>query len=156
KNDLIVKGVIGIDTPNPESELHVHGLNPVITLSTAAGAKAYIQNSGGNLGFKPSGFGNCCAAVVIQPNTGNADIGTSSIPDTLPVAGSYLRVNGKANEQVYIGGNGIGNDAQLGSSSPSVTDVVLWNNATKKYMKLFASSLAISGGADFAENFDLS
>ncbi|MGH9832341.1 MAG: hypothetical protein ACREBD_10420 [Blastocatellia bacterium] len=101
-------GAVGIGTANPASELHVHGLNPFITLSTAAGANAYIQNAGGTLVFKPTGFGACCAAMVIQANTGNIGIGTSTPQAKLDVAG-----------------------------------------------RTRTGSLEITGGADFAENFDV-
>jgi hypothetical protein len=107
---MIIKGsgAVGIGTANPASELHVHGLNPFITLSTAAGANAYIQNAGGTLVFKPTGFGACCAAMVVQANTGNIGIGTSTPQAKLDVVGQ-----------------------------------------TRTH------SLQITGGADFAENFDV-
>jgi len=152
-------GKVGFGTPTPFGDLHIAGYGPVITLESRQNGiykMAHVQNADGNIVFKPSGFGACCAAMVIRETTGNVGVGTSNPLDKLHVAGNFLRVDGKANEQVYIGGDGVGNDAQLGSSNPSVTDVVLWNNATNRYMKLVASSLTITGGADFAENFDLS
>jgi hypothetical protein len=161
-------GNLGIGSATPKAKLEVAsgsgdilrliGYEPFITLfdSNRGYTPTYIQNAGGSLVFKPAGFGACCAAMVIRETTGNVGIGPANPLDKLHVAGDYLRVDGRANEQVYIGGDGVGNDAQLGSANPSVANVVLWNRATNKHMKLVASALTITGGADFAENFDLS
>jgi hypothetical protein len=92
---------------------------------------------------------------VAVTTAGNVGIGTTNPADRLHVVGDYLRVDGKGNEQVYIGGDGLANDAQLGSSNPTVNDVALWNRATNKHMRLTLSSLTITGGADFAENFEV-
>jgi hypothetical protein len=155
-NPLVLTGSgrVGIGTNNPASLLELAGFAPFITLRDVRsnGARhAYIQNAEGNIVFKANGDD---AHVVIAPG-GNVGIGTSQPAAKLHVAGNYLRVNGAGNEQTYIGGDGVGNDAQLGSANPNVSDVVLWNSATNKHMKLVASALVLAGGADFAENFDV-
>jgi hypothetical protein len=71
------------------------------------------------------------------------------------IAGKYIRVDGAANEQAYVGGDGFGNDIQLGSFNPSVNTVALWNAATNTRMNLFVSVLTITGGSDLAEPFEL-
>src|SRR5262249_27933794 len=122
-------------------------------------ASGAIQQVGGGLnlftdsylkGVNPLGY-------LRLDNNGNVGIGTATPEPAakLHVAGSFLRGDGAANEQAYIGGDGIGNDVNLGSSNPSVTDVVLWNRATSKYMNLVSKALTIMGGSDFSENFDV-
>ena len=221
-------GAVGIGTTTPFGNLEIAGFSPFVTLrETQQGRNepAYIQNAGGSLVFKPTGSGNNTAAMVMQANTlnvgigtttpesplhvhgtsgvissgsgaalffrnretttstnywgwyssnniarlwqsevgdlisitpnGNVGIGAATPAAKLHVAGEYLRVDGRSNEQVYIGGDGLGNDAQLGSSNPTVTDVALWNRATNRHMKLVTSSVIITGGADFAENFEV-
>jgi hypothetical protein len=111
---------VGIGSTNPQAKLEVAsgsgdilrliGYEPFITLfdSRSGYTPTYIQNAGGNLVFKPSGFGSCCAAMVMQANTGNVGIGTSAPQAKLDVVGQTR-----------------------------------------------TQSLQITGGADFAENFDV-
>ena len=71
-----------------------------------------------------------------------------------------MLVDGAANEQAYLGGDGIGGDVQVGSLNASVNKVVLWNPAANGLMDLEARdasvrSLTIRGGADVAEPFPL-
>jgi hypothetical protein len=63
------------------------------------------------------------------------------------VTGSFLEVNGGGSERCYIGGDGAGNDVQLGSLNASVANVAMWNTATG-YMALFAKSF--NQGSDLA------
>ncbi|MGH9847166.1 MAG: hypothetical protein ACREEM_51375 [Blastocatellia bacterium] len=175
-------GAVGIGTANPASELHVHGLNPFITLSTAAGAQAYIQNAGGSLVFKPTGSGYGTAAMVMQANTLNVGIGSTDPKAKLEVAsgsGDILRLIGyepfitlfdsrRGYTPTYIqnaGGNlvfkpsGFGSccaamvmqantgNVGIGTSDPQAKLDVVGQTRTQ--------SLQITGGADFAENFDV-
>jgi hypothetical protein len=112
---------VGIGSTNPQAKLEVAsgsgdilrliGYEPFITLFDSHNGynPTYIQNAGGSIVFKPSGFGSCCAAMVMQANTGNIGVGTSAPQAKLDVVGQ-----------------------------------------TRTH------SLQITGGADFAENFDLS
>jgi hypothetical protein len=111
---------VGIGSTDPKAKLEVAsgsgdilrliGYEPFITLfdSHHGYTPTYIQNAGGSLVFKPSGFGSCCAAMVMQANTGNVGIGTSAPQAKLDVVGQTR-----------------------------------------------TQSLQITGGADFAENFDV-
>ena len=111
---------VGIGSTDPKAKLEVAsgsgdilrliGYEPFITLfdSNHGYTPTYIQNAGGSLVFKPSGFGSCCAAMVMQANTGNVGIGTSAPQAKLDVVGQTR-----------------------------------------------TQSLQITGGADFAENFDV-
>jgi len=84
-------GAVGIGTATPFGELHIAGYGPFITLESRQNGisrMAHVQNADGTLVFKPAGFGSCCAAMVIQANTGNVGIGTSGSPQAkLDVAG---------------------------------------------------------------------
>jgi hypothetical protein len=112
---------VGIGSTDPKAKLEVVsgsgdilrliGYSPFITLfdSHNGYAPTYIQNAGGSLVFKPTGFGSCCAAMVMQANTGNIGIGTATPQAKLDVTG-----------------------------------------------RTRTESLEITGGADFAENFDVS
>jgi hypothetical protein len=104
-------GQVGLGTPTPFGELHIAGYGPFITLESRQNGinkMAHVQNADGNLVFKPFGFGSCCAAMVMQADTGNVGIGTSAPQAKLDVGGQTR-----------------------------------------------TQSLQITGGADFAENFDV-
>src|SRR5215471_10141405 len=164
-------GNVGIGSANPQAKLevasgsgdifHLIGYEPFITFydSNHGYASGAIQQVGGGLNLFTDSYlkGVNPFAYLRLDNNGNVGIGTPTPEPAakLHVAGSFLRVDGAANEQAYIGGDGIGNDVNLGSSNPSVTDVVLWNRATSVYMNLVTAALTITGGSDFSENFDV-
>ena len=83
-------------------------------------------------------------AMVVLKN-GNTGIGISDPQQKLHVSGDFIRVDGAGNEQVYIGGDGAGNDVQVGSFDPNVTNVALFNEATKTRMNLFVKDLIATG-----------
>jgi hypothetical protein len=68
----------------------------------------------------------------------------------------YVIAYGEGNEQAYIGGDGIGNDVQIGSMNPTVTEVYMWNAASGCHMNLHVATLIINGGCDLAEPFEIS
>jgi hypothetical protein len=169
KNNLIVKGVIGIGTPTPASELHVRGINPFITLSTTAGANAYIQNAGGHLVFKSNGFGSCCAAMVVQANTGNVGIGTSAPYAKLHVegAGAVEATIKSVNQRAFLSLNStINGQNRIWSVESGIYGNAGWFGiydwqagrgrlAIDPSGLVYVDALKITGGADFAENFDV-
>lgn len=73
-------------------------------------------------------------------------IGTSVPAQKLHVAGNYIMVNGVANEQAYIGGDGAGSDVQLGTFNAGITNVGLWNATTNTRMNLFAARVVATVG----------
>jgi hypothetical protein len=91
-------------------------------------------------------------------NNGDVGIGTSSPQTKLHVAGDYVRVDGAAGEQAYLGGDGTGNDVQVGSLNSAISTVTLWNAGSGSPMDLVARNasvavLEIRGGSDLAEPF---
>jgi hypothetical protein len=87
---------------------------------------------------------------VTRPNTmaimgGSVGIGTVEPSEKLHVAGRFIRVDGTGNEQAYIGGDGIGNNVQVGSLNSGVNDVVLWNHAAGSRMNLWSSNVDVVG-----------
>lgn len=165
-------GNVAIGTGNPTSSrltidgqnaLSIQGYEPFTTLvdlNTPDLFSHRIQSAHGDLNFfeghrPPGQIALQWTPVMIIKDTGNVGLGTAFPQAKLHVAGSFLRVDGAGNEQAYLGGDGHGSDVQMGSSNPNITNVALWNSATGKNMNLFVSSLTITGGADFAENFDV-
>jgi hypothetical protein len=65
----------------------------------------------------------------------------------------YLIAYGEGGEQAYLGGDGAGNDVQLGSLNPTVSNIAAYNAATGQYMNMIVRTLTIIGGADLAEPF---
>jgi hypothetical protein len=98
------------------------------------------KSGGGFIGFRV----NNGDRMVIN-DAGNVGIGTTAPAQKLHVVGNYIRVDGAGNEQIYIGGDGWGNDVQLGSFNPSVTNVGLWNATTNTRMDLYARNIVFTG-----------
>jgi hypothetical protein len=64
------------------------------------------------------------------------------------VENSFLEVTGNANEQAYIGGDGAGNDVQIGSLNSNVTTVATWNEESSTRMDFIASNIWATGDAN--------
>jgi len=56
-------------------------------------------------------------------------------------SGSYLAVQGSGDEQVYIGGDAVANDIQLGSFNPNIQKVALWNAGSGNFMDLYVRKI---------------
>lgn len=168
-----VNGHVGLGTSDPVGELHISGYGPFITLeSNQSGARqTHIQNANGTLVFKPYGFGSCCAAMVIESTTGNVGIGTS-MPDLyrkLDVVGNGATAAGikSVNDRAFLSlTSAINGQVRTWSVESGVygqqDTFGIYNWQTGKALmlspegRLTVNELQITGGADFAENFDLS
>lgn len=76
--------------------------------------------------------------------------GKVRIDNPLEINSGYIWIKGGGDEQVYIGGDGIHNDVEIGSIKSNVRGVALWNRADAKHMNvtldhITAVSLAGSG-----------
>jgi len=94
--------------------------------------------------------------LSVDTSTDNVGIGTKLPLRKLHVSGGYIRVDGLGGEAVLIGGDGRGSDVEIGSSNPEITRVSLYNTENKAWMRLIASSIQLTGGADLAEAFKVS
>ncbi len=178
----LANGNVGIGTASPGTKLDVRGNGADVRLqATSPGSSSYIEmdDSASSIralmGVDGSGYSGTSNQFTIGTWTthpikfftdthermaitagGNVGIGTASPRQALDVNGEFMVVEGLGNEQVYIGGDNSGNDAQIGSLNNTVTSVVAWNAATSAYMNFRCSSITIEGGSDLAEPFSMS
>ncbi len=149
-----------------DSQLSVFGSLNVTGRIYAGNSDLYFTRTDHN----HSGFGNTAGYAAIE-NTSNFDalmvLGRSNgqhptkpgvklrmvklwdfldVNGEMRVTGNFLEVNGGGGERCYIGGDGAGNDVQLGSLNSTVTNVAMWNTVTGP-MALYAKS--------FNQNSDL-
>jgi hypothetical protein len=68
----------------------------------------------------------------------------------------YAVCYGEGNELAYLGGDGVGNDVQIGSLNPGVMNLAAYNPATGHYMNMYVGTLTITGGSDLSEPFEVS
>src|SRR5262249_62167812 len=81
---------------------------------------------------------------IVKQN-GNVGVGTGSPLEKLQVAGKLLRVEGLGGEAAYLGGDGVGNDVQIGSLNSSVQNVVMYNAAYNGRMNVSANDANLTG-----------
>jgi len=58
-------------------------------------------------------------------------------------SGHYLGVQGSGDEQVYIGGDAVADDVQIGSFNSSIQKVALWNAGSGNFMDLYVRDAII-------------
>lgn len=165
--NLISTGV-GVGVTEPQQMLSVSlGMNidqNNANTGTIANTLRFGDGSGEGIGSKRNASGNqygldfytaSVNRMAIQQD-GDIGIGSTSPEQKVDVNGRYLQVRGSGGERAYLGGDGVGSDAQFGSLSASVTNAVFWNAAINDHMNLYVKTITIMGGADLAEPFDVS
>jgi cytoskeletal protein CcmA (bactofilin family) len=176
--DLNVTGKVGIGTTSPQGTLDVAGGDSALdalfvkaspTVNDQGGIihhqgstyawQEVAQSTASTSGTLEFNYVNRTApgtkvtsnALVLSGN-GNVGIGTAAPQQKLHVAGSYIRVDGAGNEQIYIGGDGAGNDVQIGSFNSNVSNVAVWNATTNTRMNLYVNHLIATGDIRFTGN----
>jgi hypothetical protein len=167
------EGTVGIGTGNPQAALDVRGnwdggrpalqlggQKPTIKFAAdpASGNQEWLLHLGsdgpGNLQFlRRDAF--IYASVLTLDASENIGVGTSHPQEKLHVAGAFLRVDGYGDEQAYLGGDGVGNDIQVGSLNPNVSTIAMYNAGNGTYMNTHVGCLTIHGGCDLAEPFPI-
>jgi hypothetical protein len=159
-------GNVGIGTTAPEASLHVtngsrfsggrhyftdqEGSNR-LRVGTAWGVPGlYSEDSQDIVVGCPSGkkvhLGQLNQVTVLDGNlTASGEIASQ---------GSYLRVKGAGNEQCYIGGDGGGNDVQIGSMRADSNGVVAYNATTNTYMRFTCLSLSQTSDERSKDNIE--
>lgn len=149
------EGTVGIGTSSPEASLDVPGNwdagRPALRLR---GQKPSLVFAG------DAASGNRSWLMHLGANgPGNLELfnraGAGAWNPRLSIDDRFLRVQGAGNEQAYIGGDGTGNDIQVGSLNPTVTDIFMYNAANGMHMHTHVGVLTIHGGADLAEPFPM-
>jgi hypothetical protein len=158
KNDLIVKGNVGIGTASPSSKLTVYGggyglshTDGTITVGS------YIGGSGGWLGTKSNHnlyfFTNDSSPLMTLTTTGRLGIGTTSPGSGLDVeVASGYAVMGNSNSGPGVSGSssnspGVQGFSTTGSgvSAFSNTNYGLYATSTSNYAGYFGGSVYVTG-----------
>lgn len=105
--------------------------------------RAFVGMANDNqVGFWGSIMGNW--GLLMDTTNGNVGIGAVNAGVKLNVAGNFAAVVGSGNEQAYIGGDGAGNDVQIGSLNASVSNIAFWSVPNGTYMTIVAKNVSPS------------
>jgi len=134
------KGNIGIGTTNPTHPLHVKtdwgflaldsnaaGQDSGVRLMEGGAVKWHMWNSARDAKFYLARDG-LPPSLAIDKNSKLTVVGDMEIYGIVDVKGNYLKVRGAGDEQLYIGGDAVGGDVQIGSENAAITHVSAWSN----------------------------
>jgi hypothetical protein len=82
------------------------------------------------------------ANITLTPNGHNIEI---SATGSSHVAGAYISVDGAANQQAFFGGDGVGNDIEMGCSNPDYNTVSFYNSGYAGWMDVHMRGLQADG-----------
>jgi hypothetical protein len=169
---ILNNGKVGIGTASPQQALQVAG--PFALINGDRNQQACIGGGTSSAFIDVGSFNPAVSNVLfINKSSGakmdlnarrlslDSDLVVGRIQTGfLTVGGDYLTVIGGGDEQAYLGGDGIGNNVQMGSMNAGVMTVELFNtvNGLMDVSARDASvrTLTIRGGADLAEPFQMS
>ena len=157
-----ITGTVGVGTTAPQRKLHVHSDD------WAGGAEIHASGATAGLSFTDREVGRqwdsggagerwvlySAARTARLWTSGNGDRLTVGSDGTVTVVGPYLIANGAGGERSYIGGDGWGNDVQIGSFNAGVTNVGFWNVATSTRMNLYAANYVQASDARLKKNVE--
>lgn len=75
-------------------------------------------------------------------------------PSELRVTANDITVRGSGNEQAYVGGDGVGADAEFGSFNSAVDNAVMWNRARGDRLNLYVKTLFESSDRELKAGFE--
>ncbi len=147
---LLVGDSVGVGTASPRAKLQAAG---DVVIGNDANGQRFILHTRGQAagdffhftGDDGNGNWDWSKGIIFARGTGNVGIGRFPT-QKLHVAGSYVMVDGAGGEQVYIGGDGFGNDVQIGSFRQDCENVATWNPTTGRRMNMFVRNLFTEGG----------
>ena len=89
-----------------------------------------------------------------QPNTVTVKDGNLTASGELAAQGAWLKVKGAGNEQCYLGGDGFGNDVQIGSMRSDMMKVIAYNTTTQTTMDFQCRSLSQTSDERSKDNIE--
>ena len=149
---ITVKGAITPSAGNTETTGIMFPPDPF----GGGGDRAWIRYHNARGGEKTTleiGIANDGDDHILLNPSGNVGIGVAEPTSKLDVAGAYIAVRGAGNEHGYIGGDGGGNDVQVGSLAAGVINVSIYN-PTLGYMDLYARRFQPASDARLKENIE--
>ncbi|MBC8071759.1 MAG: tail fiber domain-containing protein [Deltaproteobacteria bacterium] len=159
-------GRLGIGTTTPEASLHV------TNGSRFTGDRHWFTDTEGTNRVRvgtawkvPGIYSEDVADIVVGCRAGQtvhlgqidkvtALDGNLTASGVIAAQGSWLKVKGAGNEQGYVGGDGGGNDVQIGSMRSDITRVVVYNATTQSYMDLTCRNLQQTSDERLKDNIE--
>jgi hypothetical protein len=156
-NVTYVSNQLGVGTNAPGATAHVIG-ESVLLENAARNKRILLFNSGSEVDLYTDTnslslrSNNHHCLINWLAGDGYVGVGTGTPQQKLHVGGPFLLIDGAGNEQVYIGGDGVASDAQIGSMNASIRQVTCWNTATNTGMDIAAVNFVPLSDADLKED----